>query len=173
MAGSCRQRRTGAEAPRGRPAGAEGFYRFELLNPNSRFHLSLRVNYPNAEDVARGAAAGVSPQDLGSDIMVHGGAMSIGCLAVGDPGVEEIFCWFRGWDWTGPNCSSSPTSTCRRKTSAPGCGTCMPAPHPFAGASLDLHREGLTSLHVGAEAGDELGHGLQILEVDDLDGECM
>jgi len=69
----------------------EGFYRFELLNPNSRFHLSLRVNYPNAEDVARGAAEGVPPQDLGSDIMVHGGAVSIGCLAVGDPGVEEIF----------------------------------------------------------------------------------
>lgn len=69
----------------------EGFYRFELLNPNSRFHLSLRVNYPNAEDVTRGAAEGVSPQDLGSDIMVHGGDMSIGCLAVGDPGVEEIF----------------------------------------------------------------------------------
>ncbi len=69
----------------------EGFYRFELLNPNSRFHLSLRVNYPNAEDVARGAAEGVLSQNLGSDIMVHGGAMSSGCLAVGDPGVEEIF----------------------------------------------------------------------------------
>lgn len=69
----------------------EGFYRFELLNPNSRFHLSLRVNYPSPEDVARGAAESVSAQDLGSDIMVHGGAVSIGCLAVGDPGVEEIF----------------------------------------------------------------------------------
>lgn len=69
----------------------EGFYRFELLNPNSRFHLSLRVNYPNAEDIARGAAEGVPAQELGSDIMVHGGAVSIGCLAVGDPGVEEIF----------------------------------------------------------------------------------
>lgn len=69
----------------------EGFYRFELLNPNSRFHLSLRVNYPNDEDIARGAAEGVPVQDLGSDIMVHGGAVSIGCLAVGDPGVEEIF----------------------------------------------------------------------------------
>lgn len=69
----------------------EGFYRFALLNPNSRFHLSLRVNYPNTEDVARGAAEGVLPQNLGSDIMVHGGAMSSGCLAVGDPGVEEIF----------------------------------------------------------------------------------
>lgn len=69
----------------------EGFYRFELLNPNSRFHLSLRVNYPNAEDIARGAAEGVPAQELGSDIMVHGGAVSIGCLAAGDPGVEEIF----------------------------------------------------------------------------------
>ncbi|GAT32093.1 hypothetical protein TSACC_2490 [Terrimicrobium sacchariphilum] len=69
----------------------EGFYRFELLNPNSSFHLSLRVNYPNPEDIRRGAGEGITPAELGSDIMIHGGAVSIGCLAVGDPAVEEIF----------------------------------------------------------------------------------
>ncbi len=69
----------------------EGFYRFELLNPNSRFHLSLRVNYPNPEDIRRGAGEGIAPAELGSDIMIHGGAASTGCLAVGDPAIEEIF----------------------------------------------------------------------------------
>ncbi len=69
----------------------EGFYGIELLNPNSRFHLSLRVNYPNAEDVARARDEGRDPASLGGDIMIHGGAASIGCLAMGDPAAEELF----------------------------------------------------------------------------------
>lgn len=67
----------------------EGIYRIELLNPNSRFHLSLRVSYPNAEDRARGKADGRS--SLGGDIMIHGNAVSIGCIAIGDSGIEELF----------------------------------------------------------------------------------
>jgi hypothetical protein len=69
----------------------EGFYGIELLNPNSRFHLSLRVDYPNAEDVARAREEGRDPSSLGGDIMIHGGAASIGCLAMGDPAAEELF----------------------------------------------------------------------------------
>jgi hypothetical protein len=69
----------------------EGFYGIELLNPNSRFHLSLRVNYPNAEDLARAREEGRDPATLGGDIMIHGGAASIGCLAMGDPAAEELF----------------------------------------------------------------------------------
>lgn len=69
----------------------EGFYRIESLNPNSRFHLSLRVNYPNDEDRERARAEGRAPGGLGSDIMIHGGAASIGCVAVGDPAAEELF----------------------------------------------------------------------------------
>lgn len=69
----------------------EGFYGIELLNPNSRFHLSLRVNYPNAEDVARAREEGRDPATLGGDIMIHGGSASIGCLAMGDRAVEELF----------------------------------------------------------------------------------
>jgi hypothetical protein len=69
----------------------EGFYRLELLNPNSRFHLSLRVNYPNAEDIGRARTEGRSMDNLGSDIMIHGGATSTGCLAIGDPAIEEVF----------------------------------------------------------------------------------
>ncbi len=69
----------------------EGFYRIELLNPNSRYHLSLRVDYPNAEDRAQAPAEGRDLGNLGGDIMIHGGAASIGCLAMGDPAAEDLF----------------------------------------------------------------------------------
>ncbi|MEI6338364.1 MAG: L,D-transpeptidase family protein [Verrucomicrobiota bacterium] len=69
----------------------EGTYRIAELNPNSRFHLSLRVNYPNADDIARANTDGRDLSTLGGDIMIHGGAASIGCLAIGDPAVEELF----------------------------------------------------------------------------------
>jgi hypothetical protein len=67
----------------------EGIYRIESLNPNSRFHLALRVGYPNELDRARARADGRS--DLGGDIMVHGGRQSIGCIALGDPAIEDLF----------------------------------------------------------------------------------
>ncbi len=66
----------------------EGFYEIDGLNPNSLFHLSLRVDYPNAEDRA---AATVPLEELGGDIFVHGGAASIGCVAIGDDAIEEVF----------------------------------------------------------------------------------
>ena len=69
----------------------EGFYRIELLNPNSRYHLSLRVNYPNPDDIDRARQDGRDLSNLGGDIMIHGGAASIGCLALGDPVIEELF----------------------------------------------------------------------------------
>ena len=67
----------------------EGFYAIEFLNANSRFHLSLRVGYPNKEDRQHAKAEG--REKLGGDIMIHGGAASIGCIAIGDPGIEEVF----------------------------------------------------------------------------------
>ena len=67
----------------------EGIYAIESLNPNSRFHLSLRVNYPNAEDRRR--AREDARTQLGGDIMIHGSDASIGCLAMGDPASEELF----------------------------------------------------------------------------------
>lgn len=67
----------------------EGLYRVELLNPSSLYHLSLRVNYPNEFDLKHARAEGRTQP--GSDIMIHGKAASIGCLAMGDPAIEEIF----------------------------------------------------------------------------------
>ena len=67
----------------------EGLYRITFLNANSRFHLSLRIGYPNAEDRARAAAEGRT--DLGGDIMIHGAGGSIGCLALTNEAIEELF----------------------------------------------------------------------------------
>jgi hypothetical protein len=67
----------------------EGLYEIESLNPNSRFHLSLRVNYPNAFD--REHARREGRDNPGGDIMIHGNAVSIGCLAMGDEAAEDLF----------------------------------------------------------------------------------
>lgn len=67
----------------------EGIYRAEFLNANSRFHLSIRLNYPNEFDQKKGEEDGRN--NLGSDIMIHGTNSSIGCLAIGNQAAEELF----------------------------------------------------------------------------------
>lgn len=80
----------------------EGRYVIEARNPASKYHLSLRISYPDAGDRARAAAAGASP---GGAIMIHGlphgmGWMGSshrasdwteGCIAVTDQEMEEIW----------------------------------------------------------------------------------
>lgn len=67
----------------------EGIYGISLLNPNSRYHVSMRVNYPNAFDKQMAALDGRA--NLGGDIMIHGKNASAGCLAMGDETSEELF----------------------------------------------------------------------------------
>jgi hypothetical protein len=67
----------------------EGIYRIEGLNPNSHYHLSMKLNYPNEFDFSHAAQEGRT--DQGSDIFIHGKAASIGCLAMGDEVIEELF----------------------------------------------------------------------------------
>ncbi|HSH37500.1 MAG TPA: L,D-transpeptidase family protein [Chthoniobacterales bacterium] len=67
----------------------EGVYRVPELNPNSDFHLSIRLNYPNEIDQSQAAAEGRT--NLGGDIMIHGDSRSRGCLAMGDPAAEDLF----------------------------------------------------------------------------------
>lgn len=67
----------------------EGIYGIAFLNPNSRYHVSMRVNYPNEFD--RKMAAKDGRRDLGGDIMIHGKRSSAGCLAMGDEVAEELF----------------------------------------------------------------------------------
>ena len=63
----------------------EGFYSTDKssLNPNSSYHLSFNIGYPNEYDKAHGYT--------GSLIMIHGDCVSIGCFAMTDPYIEEIY----------------------------------------------------------------------------------
>ena len=63
----------------------EGFYFIKpsSLNPNSSFHLSFNLGFPNAYDRAHGRT--------GSFLMVHGDCVSIGCYAMTDKGIEKIY----------------------------------------------------------------------------------
>ncbi len=81
--------RSGPKLQRGDKQVPEGIYRISYLNPNSAYHVSLRVNYPNAFD--RKMAKKDGRKDLGGDIMIHGKNVSAGCLAVGDRSAEELF----------------------------------------------------------------------------------
>lgn len=67
----------------------EGIYRIDSLNPNSSYHLSMKLNYPNAFD--RTMAQRDGRNKPGTNIFIHGKAASAGCLAMGDPAIEELF----------------------------------------------------------------------------------
>ena len=67
----------------------EGVYAVDSLNPNSRYHLSIRLNYPNSFD--RAVARQDGRENLGGAIMIHGNTLSDGCLAMGDPASEDLF----------------------------------------------------------------------------------
>ncbi len=76
----------------------EGLYRIDRRNPNSRYHLSIGISYPNAEDIAEARALG---QDPGGDIFIHGqpnngkkpnrSDWTWGCIAVKNKEMEEIY----------------------------------------------------------------------------------
>jgi murein L,D-transpeptidase YafK len=63
----------------------EGFYTIDLFNPRSAYHLSIRVSYPNESDRLLGR------RPLGGAIMVHGNCVSIGCIAIEDGPIEELY----------------------------------------------------------------------------------
>ncbi len=67
----------------------EGIYKLTMFNPFSRWHLSLMINYPNDFDRAHAIRDG--RHKLGGDIFIHGKNSSVGCLAVGDNAIEQIF----------------------------------------------------------------------------------
>ena len=67
----------------------EGIYKIVALNPDSRFHLSMELNYPNAFDKQHAKFDGRT--NLGDQIFMHGSNRSIGCIALGNPAIEEVF----------------------------------------------------------------------------------
>lgn len=64
----------------------EGFYTVDYFNPDSDYHLSFRVNYPNAADRFFSDA-----EHPGGDIFIHGHCASIGCVAIRDKPIEFVF----------------------------------------------------------------------------------
>lgn len=67
----------------------EGVYRITELNPDSHFLMSMKLNYPNSFDKEHALEAHRS--NLGGNIFIHGKARSIGCIAIGDEGIKELF----------------------------------------------------------------------------------
>lgn len=64
----------------------EGFYYINEFNPNSKFHLALGLNYPNASD--RILSDSLHP---GGAIYIHGKCVSTGCIAISDLPIEEVY----------------------------------------------------------------------------------
>ena len=64
----------------------EGVYHINRFNEKSLFHLSLGLNYPNAADLILGD--GTAP---GSDIFIHGGCQTVGCIPLTDDLIKELF----------------------------------------------------------------------------------
>lgn len=67
----------------------EGKYKIIGFNPNSSYHLSMKLNYPNDFDLYH--ARKEKRNKPGSNIFIHGKTLSIGCLAMGDRAIEELF----------------------------------------------------------------------------------
>jgi murein L,D-transpeptidase YafK len=76
----------GPKVRRGDMQVPEGWYFVNRFNPKSAYHLSLGINYPNEVDRERSTLL-----DPGNDIFIHGNRVSAGCLAMGDPAIEEIY----------------------------------------------------------------------------------
>ncbi len=77
--------RLGPKLQEGDRQAPEGIYTVakHQLNPNSRWHRSFNLGYPNAFDRSHGRT--------GSFLMVHGGCQSIGCYAMTNPVIDEIW----------------------------------------------------------------------------------
>ena len=75
----------GPKKKRGDAKSPEGFYsvRPDQMNPASSYHLSFNLGYPNAFDRSKGYT--------GDFLMVHGDCVSIGCYAMTDAAIEEIW----------------------------------------------------------------------------------
>ncbi len=64
----------------------EGVYDINHFNPESSFHLSLGINYPNASDAILGFKG-----KLGGEIYIHGDCVTIGCIPITDELIKELY----------------------------------------------------------------------------------
>ncbi|MRX51243.1 L,D-transpeptidase family protein [Paracoccus sp. S-4012] len=82
----------------------EGVYYIDRRNPDSRYHLSIGISYPNPQDAAFALTEGKHP---GGDIFIHGRGpdgnvlapqkwdWTEGCIAVTDAEMEDIYAMVR------------------------------------------------------------------------------
>lgn len=79
----------------------EGHYRIDRRNPNSAFHLSIGISYPNERDIDHARAMGHPP---GGDIFIHGepndmavsrSDWTAGCIAVTSREMEDVYAMVR------------------------------------------------------------------------------
>ncbi|GAB3509950.1 hypothetical protein GCM10027442_17930 [Emticicia fontis] len=64
----------------------EGVYHVINFNPQSAYHLSFKINYPNKSDLIF-----ADKSNPGNDIYIHGDCVSIGCIPLGDDNIEELY----------------------------------------------------------------------------------
>jgi murein L,D-transpeptidase YafK len=64
----------------------EGFYYINDFNPNSNYHLSLGINYPNFSDKVLS-----DPKKPGKEIYIHGSCLTIGCIPLTDEFIDEVY----------------------------------------------------------------------------------
>ena len=79
----------GPKIKRGDNQVPEGVYNISVLNSNSSYYLSAKISYPNTMDFERSNKLKV--EDLGDDIYIHGKSASVGCIAIGDDKIEDLF----------------------------------------------------------------------------------
>ncbi|MCB1336391.1 MAG: L,D-transpeptidase family protein [Maritimibacter sp.] len=92
----------GHKAQNGDGRTPEGRYYIDRRNPDSAYHLSLGISYPDPDDRAAARAAG---RDPGGDIFIHGGPTeardkgkadwTAGCISVSDREIEEVYSMIR------------------------------------------------------------------------------
>jgi murein L,D-transpeptidase YafK len=64
----------------------EGFYYINQFRPNSSYHMSLGINYPNVSDKL--LSDSIKP---GSDIFIHGSCVTQGCIPIQNNQIEELY----------------------------------------------------------------------------------
>jgi murein L,D-transpeptidase YafK len=64
----------------------EGFYYINIFNPNSTYHLSLGLNYPNSSDLILADSS-----QPGGDIYIHGSCVTEGCIPITNQQIEDLY----------------------------------------------------------------------------------
>lgn len=65
----------------------EGFYKINVFNPMSKFHLSLGIDYPNSVDKLRTG----KNRKTGGEIYIHGDCVTVGCIPLTDDKIKEVY----------------------------------------------------------------------------------